>query len=69
MKTTAFNPAQLHILKMFSYAKTEESLDDLKKALSAYYAKLIDKDMEQLWESGLWDDEKNEGILAEDIHK
>lgn len=69
MQTTTFNPTQLHLLKMFSYAKTEQELDTIKDALAAYFASNVDKAMDELWESGQWDNEKNEAILEEDLHK
>ena len=39
MEATVFNNAQLHILRMMSYMKTNEELYDLKNVLSDYYAK------------------------------
>jgi len=32
MEATVFNPTQLHLLKMFSYAKTEDALLEIKKS-------------------------------------
>lgn len=62
-----FNPVQLHLLKMFSYAKTPSALEDIRKALSAYFAKRVEDDMDALWDSGEWDNEKNENILKEHL--
>lgn len=62
-----FNPVQLHLLKMFSYAKTTSALEDIRKALSAYFAKRVEDDMDALWDTGEWDNEKNEGILKEHL--
>ena len=63
MEATIFNPTQLHLLKMFSYAKNEDSLDEIKKALTAYFSKKVEDEMDELWEIGDWDDKKNESIL------
>ena len=30
MKSEPFNPVQLHLLKMFSYAKDERALEEIK---------------------------------------
>lgn len=65
--STPLNPTQLHILKMFSYAKDEKQLDDLKSALVTYFASNIDKEMDKLWDDGKWSDEKNEEILKEHL--
>lgn len=54
---------------MFSYAKTQEELDNIKDALAAYFASNVDMAMDQLWEQGQWDNERNEAILKEDLHK
>jgi hypothetical protein len=67
MNNVALNPTQLHLLKMFSFAKTEDTLFEIKKALSAYFAKKVEDDMDLLWEQGLWSQEKNEDILKEHI--
>lgn len=65
--TTALNPTQIHLLEMFSYAKTQEAFDEVKKALFQYFSQKVEDDMDALWDSGEWDDEKNENILKEHL--
>ena len=67
MEATVFNPTQLHLLRMFSYAKSEEALLEIKKALSVYFAQKVEEDMDALWDEGLWSQEKNEAILEEHL--
>lgn len=67
MEAAVFNPTQIHLLKMFSYAKTQASFEDVKKALSQYFAKRVSDDMDALWDSGEWSMEKNEAILNEHL--
>ena len=67
MEATVFNPTQLHLLKMFSYAKSEEALLEIKKALSVYFAQKVEEDMDALWDEGLWSQEKNEVVLEEHL--
>lgn len=67
MESTPFNPVQLHLLKMFSYAKDERSLEEIKKALTAYFAQRVEEDMDKLWDEGLWDQEANEAVLEEHL--
>lgn len=62
MEATVLNPTQLHLLKMFSFAKTEEDLMEMKKVLSVYFAKRVEDEMDALWEQGVWNDEKNEAV-------
>ena len=67
MEATVFNPTQLHLLKMFSYAKSEEALLEIKKALRVYFAQKVEEDMDALWDEGLWSQEKNEAVLEEHL--
>lgn len=63
----ALNPTQLHLLRLFSFAKNEESLNEIKIALTAYFARKVEDDMDALWENGEWDQEKNEAVLKEHL--
>ena len=67
MKSEPFNPVQLHLLKMFSYAKGERALEEIRKSLTAYFAQRVEEDMDKLWDEGLWDQDKNEAILKEHL--
>ena len=62
MATLALNETQLQLVKMFSFAKTKEATEKLKKVLVAYYAKEIDKEMDALWKAGKMTAAKNEKI-------
>ena len=53
MENAALNPTQLHLLKMFSFAKTDDALFEIKKALSVYFAQKVENDMDNLCEQGL----------------
>lgn len=52
MKRTVFNNAQLHLLRMMSYIKTDEELNDLQNVISDYFAKKVDADIDILCEEG-----------------
>lgn len=67
-QSTVFNPMQLHLLKMFSYVKTEEQLKDIKAALCDYFFKKVEEGMDALAESGEWSQEREEAILKEHLH-
>lgn len=67
MAVAALNSTQLHLLQMFSYAKSDSALDNIKEALSKYFADNVDEAMDKLWEDGIWDDGKNEEILHEHL--
>lgn len=59
---TTFNEAQLQILDLMSFVKTTEGLDDLKTAISDYFAKKAEREMEAMWDDGRLNDEKMEGF-------
>lgn len=61
MERTIFNKAQLEMLDIMAGIRTEEELNALKHAVSEFYAKRADEEMEKLWESGQW----NEQMLKE----
>ena len=67
MKSESLNPVQLYLLKMFSYAKDERALEEIRKSLTAYFAQRVERDMDKLWDEGLWDQDKNEAILKEHL--
>jgi hypothetical protein len=39
-----FNETQLHLLKMFSFTKTEQTLQDMKKLLRNFYIQQVEKE-------------------------
>ena len=62
---TSFNPIQLHILEMFNYCKSEETMSELKDVLADFYAKQVQNEADRLWEEGSLNGEAIERILDE----
>ena len=58
MNSVTFNPSQIHILNMASRIKTEAGLQRFKEQMATFYAKLIDEEMDELWASGQWNEQK-----------
>lgn len=48
MGKTVFNPAQLELLKALEALNSEEDLFALKKALSEFFARRVDEEMNRL---------------------
>ncbi len=46
------NNAQLHLVKLFSFIRTQSAFNELQSVLVQHYAKEIDRQMEDLWNSG-----------------
>ena len=62
MKATVFNPAQLQLLEMLSFIKSNESLAELKQAISNHFADLAQREIDRLWETGELNENKVEGF-------
>jgi len=60
---TSLNEAQMDFLQLLGHIKTIEELDELRQVVSDYYARKAEEGMNQLWESGQWNKEKDEEIL------
>ena len=58
MEAITFSPAQLHVFNLVSHIKTEMGLERLQEQLAAFYAKQVDDEMDSLWESGQWNEQK-----------
>jgi len=55
---TQLNEAQLSILRLLGRMKTVEQVNELRQVISSYYAKKATEEMDALWESGEWSEEK-----------
>ena len=67
MASTVLNEEQLSILRLLGSMKTVEEVDELRQVICDYYARRVDEEVDKLWESGQWDDEKNEAVLKEHL--
>ena len=48
---TTLNPVQLHLLQMFSYAKTKKELTEVKSVLLDFYRKKVDAESDKVWKA------------------
>ncbi|MBO4530521.1 MAG: dephospho-CoA kinase [Paludibacteraceae bacterium] len=62
MQTSTLNKAQLEILDMMSFVKTQETLSELKQVISNYFASELEKEMNHLWETKEMTEEKVESF-------
>ena len=58
MEAITFSPAQVHVFNLVSHIKSAVGLEQLRKQLASFYAKQVDDEMDQLWESGQFDEKK-----------
>jgi hypothetical protein len=52
ISSSGLNAAQLHLLKMLSVVKSEESFQDLKKILNEFLIQQIEKEANKYWDEG-----------------
>lgn len=57
MERTVFNSAQLEILNLMAYAKSKETLSDLKQAISDFFAQKVDEEIDRMWQNGEMNDD------------
>ncbi len=62
-QTNVLNEAQLSILRLLGSMKTVEEVNELRQVICDYYARKVDDEVDKLWESGQWNNEKNEAVL------
>ena len=58
METTAFNPVQQHLLKLFAFDGSEEKLLEVKEVLTKYFSQKLDKRLNEPWDSGVLNQDK-----------
>ncbi|MDY3068159.1 MAG: dephospho-CoA kinase [Parabacteroides sp.] len=64
MGATVFNQAQMQLLEMMSFVSTPESLADLNKVISDYFAQQAQREIDRLWETGELNESKVESFRA-----
>ncbi len=62
MEATVFNSAQLQLLEMMSFVKSEKALADLKQVISDYFASQAQAEIDRLWDEGFLTEEKVESF-------
>ena len=53
---------------MFSFNRSEESLQEMKSALTEFYAKKVDSTFNKLWDDGVLNQDKLDEIRHTDLH-
>jgi len=57
------NSVQLHLLKIFSFTKSEEGLQELQSVLFDYYRNKLKVQTNEFWEKNNLDNSKMEAIM------
>ena len=57
MSRTIFNEAQVELLNVMASVKDDAELMALKHAISEFFARRADEELEKLWQSGEWNEQ------------
>jgi len=63
VSNSPFNPIQLHLLKMFSFTKSEEGLKELQTILFNYYRNKLKEQTDEFWKKNDLNNSKMEEIM------
>lgn len=69
MYTTKFNPVQGHLLRMFEFAQSENTLKELKEVLFKYYHNKLEQKLDEMWQDGTLDQKRLDAINEMDLHR
>ena len=67
MEATVLNPVQQHLLKMFAFDGSEERLMEVKEVLTKYFSQKLDDRLNELWDSGILNQEKLDELRKIDV--
>lgn len=68
MEATVFNSVQQHLLKMFAWDGSEERLTEVKNVLTAHFSKMLDEELDKLWDSGELNQDRLDEIRKMHLH-
>ena len=61
-------PTQMHLLKLFSFDKSESRAQEIKEVLMRYFQSRLDVEADRLWDEGILDQERLEELRHKDLH-
>ena len=68
METTALNPTQMHLLKLFAFNNSEEYAREVQMVLMRHFQAQLDAESDRLWDEGILNQEALDAIRQEDLH-
>ena len=61
-------PTQIHLLKLFSFDRSERRALEIKEVLMRYFQSQLDVEADRLWDEGILDQERLDQLRGEDLH-
>lgn len=68
MDTTQITPTQMHLLKLFSFDKSESRALEIKDVLMRYFQGRLDAESDRLWDDGILNQERLDQLRNKDLH-
>ena len=68
MNATQITPTQMHLLKLFSFDKSESRALEIKNVLMRYFQGRLDAESDRLWDEGVLDQERLEELRHKNLH-
>ena len=64
---TKLSNLQMELLKLYPYTVSAEDLTEIRQLLADYFARKIDREMDQLWQEKGWNDQTIEQWKTEHL--
>ncbi|MCQ2285329.1 MAG: hypothetical protein MJZ76_00440 [Bacteroidales bacterium] len=61
-------PTQIHLLKLFSFDRSESRALEIKEVLMRYFQDRLAAEADRLWDEGILDQERLDQLRGEDLH-
>ena len=68
VNATQITPTQMHLLKLFSFDKSESRALEIKEVLMRYFQDRLDAESDRLWDEGVLDQEHLDQLRHKDLH-
>ena len=68
MNATQITPTQMHLLKLFSFDRSESRALEIKDVLMRYFQGRLDVESDRPWDEGVLDQERLEELRNKDLH-
>ena len=68
MNATQMTPTQIHLLKLFSFDRSESRALEIKEVLMSYFQDRLDAEADRLWDEGILNQERLDQLRNKDLH-
>ena len=65
---TQMTPTQIHLLKLFSFDRSEQRALEIKEVLMRYFQDRLNAESDRLWDEGILNQERLDQLRGEDLH-